>query len=210
MRAGYGTTVDANIQKEVYRRDPLRGSVPREAIAAVISLFVVAAILLWASASDERISAALIPFLVVNVVAWKILVHRVEPVINASAHCYQQESRVYRLEQLRIIHTYIAGSWQWLRFTLMALIVLAANLFCFNDTAREAAARTLHTHLPSNFGGVSEAAISALLPTAILAVFITVAETWIWILRARNAIALRTITTLARRYAFRPRETSPV
>src|SRR6185436_14936154 len=133
-----GTTVDANIQKEVYRRDPQLGNVPREATLAVVGLFAVAALLLWASSSDERTSLALGPFLVVNVIGWRILVRRVTPIITATAAAYEREHQYHRLEQLNVVKTYISGWWQWARFLLMALIVIVTNLVCFNDAARAA------------------------------------------------------------------------
>jgi hypothetical protein len=196
-----GTTIDANIQKEVYRNDPQGGNVPREAFIAVAGLFVVAAFLLWASTSDERISMALIPFLIVNIIGWRVLVRRVDPIITATAREYEQKGKFHRLEQLHVVRDYITGGWQWARFALMGLIVLAANLFTFSAAARSSASRALQDFLPTN----TAAAIPALLPVAALCLFVIAAETWIWILRARNAIALRTIGALARRYTLLPR-----
>jgi len=196
-----GTTVDANIQKEVYRRDPQLGNVPREATLAVVGLFAVAALLLWASSSDERTSLALGPFLVVNVIGWRVLVHRVSPIIAATAAAYEQKNRYYRLEQLNVIKAYISGWWQWARFALMALIVVVTNLACFNDAARAFLSHALGNLMPT----MREDAIANLLPVAGLLLFVVVAETWIWILRARNAIALRTIAALATKYTLRPR-----
>jgi hypothetical protein len=195
-----GTSVDANIQKEVYRRDPLHGSIPREAIAAVVGLFAAAALLLWASTSDERTSLALIPFLAIDIIGWRIILRRVGPIISDTADDYRRANQFYRLEQLEIVRSYITGRWHWVRFALMALIVFTANLFCFSPTARSAVSRALHDLLPMHSPG----AISALLPVAALCLFIVLAETWIWVLRARNAIALRTIAALARRYTLRP------
>jgi hypothetical protein len=196
-----GTTIDANIQKEVYRNDPERGNVSREAVIAVAGLFVVAAFLLWASTSDERISVALVPFLIVNIIAWRVLVHRVHPIITATALKYEKQGKFHRLEQLHVVRGYIAGWWQWARFALMGLIVIAANVFTFSASARSFASRTLQDFLPPN----TAAAVPTLLPVAALCLFVIAAETWIWVLRARNAIALRTIGALARRYTLKPR-----
>ena len=165
-----GTTIDANIQKEVYRRDPQQGNIPRQALIAVASLFVVAAFLLWARTSDERISVALAPFLMVNIFAWIVLVQRVSPIIESTARAYQQAGQFHRLEQLHVVGDYITGWWQWARFALMALIVLAANLFTFSTTARASASRALQDFLPAS----TAAAISALLPVAALCLFVVV------------------------------------
>jgi hypothetical protein len=196
-----GTTIDANIQKEVYRLDPLRGRIPKEATAAVIGLFAVAAVLLWASDSDERTSLALAPFLLVNIIAWQVLVHRVRPIIARTEQAYREAARFDRLEQLGVVARYITGWWQWARFALMGIIVAAANVLSFNDVARLKTSQALHDLVPRY--GVQE--ISTLLPVGALALFVVVAETWIWILRMRNAIGLRTIQELSERYRLSPR-----
>ncbi len=199
-----GTTIDANVQKEVYRRDPAGGNIPLQVIVAVVGLFVVAAALLWASSSDERVSVALIFFLVVNVFAWRILVGRVNPIISATAREYEQASQFHRLEQLQIIRTYITGWWQWARFAMMAVIVLAANVLTFSVPARSMASQTLRDFLPDS----AAPAIPVLLPVAALCCFIFAAEAWIWVLRVRNAIALNTIDELAKRYNLTPQTAS--
>lgn len=197
-----GTTLDVNIQKDVYRRDPLHGNVPQQATLAVVGLFAVAVFLLWASSSDERISLALIPFLVVNIIAWRILVQRVSPIIAATSSAYLQANELYRFEQLNIVKGYLLGKWQWARFSLMGLIVLATNVLCFSTSARIYTSGALHELLPNN----SAQAIANVLPVAGLALFVAAAEMWIWIRRGRNIVALNTIAGLARKYHLRPRE----
>jgi len=195
-----GTTVDANIQKEVYRRDPQHGNIPREATLAVVGLFAVGALLLWASTSDERISLALIPFLVANIIAWRILVRRVNPIAAATSCLYLQAHQYDRLEQLRVITAYITGWWQWARFGIMALTVVFANIFVFSPQMRATASGQIKNLMQST----TVDAISNLLPVAALVLFVLIAEAWIWSLRLRNAIALRTIELLGRKYTLRP------
>lgn len=195
-----GATFDANTQKEVYRRDPQRGSIPREAFLAVIGLFVVAAVLLWASDSDLRTSLALAPFLIVNVIGWRVVVHRITPIIANTTAAYQQVQEYARLEQLNIVKEYMVGRWQWIRFAGMLLIVVTANAICLFPEVRASLSHALHGFAPS----LMESAISNLLPVAALASFVLFGEAWIWIRRARCAVALRTIGDLAERYKLQP------
>jgi hypothetical protein len=195
-----GSTVDANIQKEVYRRDPVQGKIPREALLAVVGLFVVAVLLLWASDSDQSVSLALVPFLIVNVVGWRVLVRRVSPIITATAQAYEQAEHYHRLEQLGVVDRYMRGRWQWLRFGVLALLVAGTNVMAFSPPVRAWVASYVGAFFPASTSN----AIAGLLPVAALVLFVLVSEGWIWVLRLRNAVALRTIADLATRYSLKP------
>jgi hypothetical protein len=195
-----GTTFDVNVQKEVYRLDPLRGNVPLTATLAVMGLFVVGAILLWASDSDERTTLALGPFLVVNVIAWRVLLVRVRPIMERTRAAYEGSRLYHRTEQLDIIISYLTGWWQWIRFAFMGVIVLFGIAVCFDKAARAASAQALHALVPA----ANEAGIANLLPVAALFLFVVFAEGWIWALRVRNVVALRTLDAVARKYSLTP------
>jgi hypothetical protein len=195
-----GTTVDANVQKEVYRRDPKSGKVSREVFLAVMGLFVVVAVLLWASSSDERVSLALAPFLVVNVMGWRVVVRRVTPIIESTYSLLRRDQEYVAIEQLNLIASYINGRWQWFRFAIMAVIVAAADIVTFSPAARSLAVDHIHAFMPTT----TRAAVANLLPVACLVLFILIAEGWIWLLRLRNAIALQTIDAIAEKYTLKP------
>lgn len=195
-----GSTMDANIQKEVYRRDPDNGKVPREALLAVVGLFAVAVLLLWASDSDESVSLALVPFFIVCVVGWRVLVRRVSPIIAATAQAYQEGGHYHRLEQLGVVDRYMRGRWQWVRLGVLALLVAITNVMAFSPVARAWVA----SHVAGVFPASTSGAIAGLLPVAALVLFILVSEVWMWFFRLRTAVALRTIADLATRYSLKP------
>src|SRR4029077_4291169 len=131
-----GSSFDVHVQKEVYRRDPGEGRMPLVAFAAVVMLLIVAVVLLWASSSDEGFAAALAPFVLTNIFGWRVILHRVTPMIETTGAYYTQRSRYFRLEQLKLVQWYMTGWWQWFRFFVMIVLVALANVICFSELAR--------------------------------------------------------------------------
>lgn len=198
-----GTTFDVAMQRRVYIRDPQGGHMPKLAFGAVGMLIVVAGILLWVKDADDKFAVALAAFLVVNIIGWRVLLSRVRPVIRESEATYRSEGNYFALEQLRVVERYIAGLWQWLRFGCMAVAVGCALAVALSGDARVATAALLHRVVSD----ISQAAIARLLPVVALALFVLVAETWIWIMRASVKATLTAIEHLEAGYTLRPKPT---
>jgi hypothetical protein len=196
----FGTSFDVSTQQAVYIRDPQRGRMPGGAFLVVLILFAVAAILLWANENDTYFAGTLTGFVVVNVVSFWILLRRVRPIISASHKAYEERGDFFGLELLRIVTDYIAGKWQWLRFVAMGLLILAADIVCFNEHARQLLGVGVQNLIPS----LPAEAIAPLLTDMLLFLFVLVAEGWIWTLRVRTKTSMIVIENLNERYVLRP------
>jgi hypothetical protein len=196
----FGTNFDLTAQQAVYVKDPGRGAMSKVAIAALLSFAVVAAVLLWASDSDQRFAGALAIFLAANIAGWAYIVRRVKPIIDASGKYYKAERDFAEFERLHIVANYISGNWQWHRFAVMCVLVAIVLFACFTraPTVIEALVRNFMSTLPSGI-------VSSLLPDLSLILFVLIAETWIWIMRARTQAFLNVIFVLKKIYRFTPR-----
>ena len=173
------------------------------ALAALVGFAVVAAVLLWASDSDQRFAGALSVFLAANIAGWVYIVRRVRPIIHASELQYKDKDFA-ELERLHVVKDYIAGNWQWHRFVVMCLLVVIVDLICFTSAPKviESITHSFANTLPSGL-------VSSLLPNLSLILFVLVAETWIWIMRARTQAFLNVIFALKQKYRFQLRVAEP-
>jgi hypothetical protein len=197
----FGSTFDIRIQREVYQNDPQLGSLPRVALAAIVMLLVVAAALFAVSESENWFSVLLALFLATNIFGWRVILHRVRPIIAASEERYKFDRNYFGFEQLRVVAAYLEGRWQWYRFVTMIVLVLVANMICFLPAARE----LLSSAISSIVRELSPAAVSRLLPISSLVLFVVAAEGWIWALRARVRATLNVLYFLEETYELRPR-----
>jgi len=196
-----GSTFDIRVQREVYQNDPQLGSLPRLAVGAIVLLLVVAAALLAVSLSERWFSILLALFIATNIFGWRVIIHRVDPVIAASEAKYRADGNHFGSEQLRVVTTYLKGRWQWYRFSVMMTLAIVAIAISFSTGVREIISETisLFVHdLPPH-------AISRLLPVSSLLLYVAIAETWIWTVRARVRATLNVLYALEERYELRPR-----
>ena len=196
----FGCTFDIRMQREVYRSDPLLGSLPRMAVGAILLLLVIAAALLAASESDEWFAALLVVFVATNILGWRIVLRRVRPIIADSERQYILDENFFGVEQLRVVVAYIDGAWQRRRFALMIVLILMANAICFIPLVKDSLSQILARHL----GNLSPAAVSRLLPVASLMMFVVSAEGWVWIRRVRARATLSVLYALQERYKLQP------
>jgi predicted membrane-bound mannosyltransferase len=97
----------------------------------------------------------------------------------------------------------MCGVWQWLRFLAGSVIIVTAITACFYDPVRQEIA----TFGANTFGAPQLVnAVADLVPNLLLAAFILVMEIWIWFMRLRVKLQLRTVGVIADRYSIEPRQ----
>jgi hypothetical protein len=196
-----GSTFDIRVQREVYQNDPQLGSLPRIAVGAIVLLLVVAAALLAVSLSEHWFSILLALFIATNIFGWRVIIHRVNPVIAASEAKYRADANYFGLEQLRVVSTYLKGRWQWHRFAVMMAFALLAIAICFSTSVRQMVSEAVSFLVRD----LPPPAVSRLLPVSSLLLYVVVAEAWIWGVRARVRATLNVLYRLEEQYELRPR-----
>jgi uncharacterized protein involved in response to NO len=79
-----GLSFDVFMQKRIYRKDSLRGTMSRQAFIAVAALFLLAVAVLWPAETEQRSSIFPGIFLIVNLYAWRVSIMRIAPVIDST------------------------------------------------------------------------------------------------------------------------------
>lgn len=196
-----GTKFDLTTQKSVYLLDPNRAQSRIPSITVVGSILVAFAILLWVKDEDPKFVLALSVLVAVNVVSWRFFLRDiVNPIITATREIYRGERDYFGLERLRVIEGYIGGDWQWRRFAVMAGMMLIASVLVAFSPLRTSLADLLNRLYPS----LPAEKVSPLLTAAFLAIFVLVAEGWIWIMRIRTRLSLQLLAVLDSRYRLLP------
>jgi hypothetical protein len=196
----FGLSFDINTQQIVYVYDPNKGRMTWSSIGAISLLMLVAGLLFWASGSEQHFAGVLNIFVVSNIFLWLLLLKRIRMIIRASKEVYLNESEFFELERLSVVESYIAGSWQRHRFVALCILMLAMDVVCFNSVLRQQLSTSGQFLLPD----LSSAVIASLLPNASLIIFISIAEGWIWIERAKTRASLHVIDRLRAKYILRP------
>lgn len=196
----FGANFDVGLQQAAFLRDRHRGNLGLRAIAAIAGFGVVAAILLWVSNDEQRFSMALIAFVVVNVVGWHVLAARVSSICHASL--ILAEGDYFEIERIRLVQEFISGNWQRHRFLVMFLIAAVGAAVCFVPEVR-ATIRTVVVSLAPDLREKG-AVVDQLLPASVFLMFLVIAESWIWTMRAKTRLFLALIDDLRLTYEMRP------
>jgi hypothetical protein len=186
---------DLSTQQAVYVDDPDEGRITFELAGAMILLTAVAGGLLWASNDEKRFALAIDIYILGNIVFWRLLLRRAKAVIEASKAFYRDED-LFELEKLNVLETYVGGHWQWYRFGVMFAIAIILDAVCFVAPLRDVTALGVHFLFP-NF---SAAAASSLLPVIAFVGLLLVAESWVWLMRAKTRTCIGVIDGFRRRY----------
>lgn len=197
----FGCNFDLDMQELAYFEGTRRLKLSLTAIGLLIIFGLVAAMLLWISGSDQGFAAVLALFLALNIMGFLYILRVVKPIIRSSCEKYTQEQHYLDVVQLEIVSGYMLGRWQWLRFGVGFVVILAMELICFSPQLRGISAQFLSgiTHAAD-----SPQAFYALLPSAIFVVFVAVMEGWIWTMRFRAKISLDFVEILGGRYLVVP------
>lgn len=193
-----GARFDVTTQESIYLAEY---RFPWAQFGSGIVLIAAGGALLWASSDDRKFAIVLSIFVAVNVAFWVTLTFTVRELISDTRAKYTSENDYYGIAQLDIVEDYILGNWQWHRFIVMGLIVLAGDVICFVGAIRNAISVAL---LPL-FHGFTADDISPLLPQIGFLIFLVFAEGWIWLKRAIARATMYALNRLATDYKLEPR-----
>lgn len=205
----WGATIDTEVQKRGYRRDPRKGDVGwKELLGIVIFLGV-----FWGlfALHDKPVvfQTALLFFILVNAWTWRIVIERTVPIIEAS---YQElladaDGRDNAgLAQLLIVTQYMNGSWQRARFAVLivlALVQLVVAILVARGTFASYAAGLV-------LNGVPVETLVGYLPGILFILYVLISEVWIKIYRIRVFSDLNTINFLDEHFAVSKRRDVPL
>src|ERR1051326_104587 len=192
--------VDLLVQAHVYRQAQTRDELVKKGLGIAVVLLLVGLSLIWSRKSSANFTLVLTIFFMVNVIAWRQTRRLVRPLINSSFKYYEgRDETGLKLKELQAVDSYIGGQWQRHRFLLMFFILLLLNFTLLSLTGRADISRFLR-----NVGlDMPIARIDSLLPDAIIALFVVVAETWSWVKRIGVAV---NVASPKRRYFVRDHE----
>jgi hypothetical protein len=197
-----GSTFDVSIQRRVYVHAPLETSSRTASVLLVVLFCFVTVMLLWVKDDFQQFAIALTIFVLVNILGWRHIVGRVRPIIRASQAEYEKSNDYAGLERLNSVVSYISGRWQVRRFAVMLAMLFVINLIAFVS----AVPRALGDALSAVFLSVSSEVFAQLLPSVSFAIFVVVAEMWVWQRRFTVWMNVNALDSLDEKYEFIPRK----
>ena len=107
-----------------------------------------AAILLTSYGNIAHFSLALTGFLLVDHASWLYMRRFFRSSIDKSRTYYSTERKFYEVEVLSMVESQVFGRWKLWRLAVGAAIVIAADLFAFNQAFREVTASAVQAICP--------------------------------------------------------------
>jgi hypothetical protein len=169
----FGAESDAEVQGEVYLTAPNKGQLTAQDLMIAGSIAGAFAVLLLLRHKPHLLAGAMTLFWLGNILAWRYLVNLLKTTINKSRATYRRNKEYIGLEKLNVVQRYISGQWQWWRFGLGAVLIIAVDVFAFMDV------------IDIEMG---------------LVFFVGFVESWIWMERARTNVSLRILDDLHEKY----------
>jgi hypothetical protein len=196
-----GFNFDINIQELAYVGFPGQGRWPLQPYAVLAIFVAMAAILLTSYGSITHFSLALTGFLLVDHAAWIYMRRFLRSSIDDSRSYYTAERKFYELEILNMAESQMFGRWKFWRLTAGAIIVIAVDVFAFNQAFREALGSAVRFIFP----WLSSSDSISLSYSLLFLVYVLVMELWLWLRRIRMYFRLDTLEYLNGRYHLTPR-----
>jgi hypothetical protein len=196
-----GTNLDVAIQSRVYLIDPQGGRARVNWIVTVGVIAVIALAIVMLRRHELWFAVFLLAFTTFDMVAWILLVRSLRPVIRATRAKYKEEGDFFGLAQCERVVAHITGAWHWYREAFLFAIVVMMVAIAAWDRLAFGIAGLVHRAL----AGVPIEQIRALLPDALLLLFVIVSEIWNFLLRADTWVTLRAIRSLETRYSLAPK-----
>jgi hypothetical protein len=196
----FGAKFDVDIEERVYVRDNLHGILDWKAIG-ILAIFTVAMLLFFWLHYYERIFAVgLLAFIAANYAGWRTVCRRIDGPIQDSISYYEKLGDHFGSTKVRVVDGYMRGTWQRQRFAVMAAmgvaLLMAANaepLFGIAPAVRGMTVLNLDADK-----------LVYLAPAMLFLIYVTVAEAWMWIQRAKVHVCVTTIEGLSKKYVLEP------
>ena len=196
-----GINFDINIQELAYVAFPGQGRWPFQLYAALAVFVVMAAILLTSYGNIAHFSLALTGFLLVDHASWLYMRRFFRSSIDKSRTYYSTERKFYEVEVLSMVESQVFGRWKLWRLAVGAAIVIAADLFAFNQAFREVTASAVQAICP----WLSTRDAITLFYSILFFLYVLLMELWIWWHRIQLYLRLNTFEALNERYHLTPR-----
>lgn len=161
---------------------PRKRDMPWETIVFGVSLCLVFAALCWSS-SASRLSMSLVTFWILDFGLWLYYTKRILlPMVRQSEGIYAGSPRL-QTARLREFKKYASGDWQWKRWIVGALILVALTSMT-------------HTSLGGVVAGLLRLPSTGFVLASVTFLFVLVVEIWIWSWRIRTRTAFDLLRTL--------------
>jgi len=188
----YGSKYDTTNQEIVYLMVPNRGKLPLHYAGILFTIGILFGVLAWMN-TFRQFAVALGVFWCFNILSWHFFARSVlARTFSESSERYKQLNDFFGLEQLLNIQRYIAGQWQWWRFGVGSVLVVAMLVFSFTNSA-ELLARALGAQ-----------ALAGYAPAMAILTFVLVVESWMWFMRIKTGVSQIILDELARQYRLQP------
>jgi len=196
-----GTKIDISVQKSIYIEGPPSRYFDPATLAYVAALGVAAACLLWFRKDDRGFAVTILVFCIVTTAAWRHLVGRVRPMIEASRRRYLSMGDYAGLEKVELLEAYLDGRWQRVRVAVLSLFVIMLVVATFSRSGRIAMSNVLVQATPT----IQPEAVYPWVSAINFLAFVVISETTQWWMRLRTWVVLKALDHLESKYAFIPK-----
>jgi len=185
----WGVTFDIKDQKKVVVKNPYEGRYPKHAII----MFVILAALFIAlilSPSFKIFSILLLLLVFINMLSWRfVLLPIAKQTLGLNIIELKKTHNTHGLHLLNCIRTHIFGVWQWYRFYVGLLIIIIIIL-------------SYYTSLTEIISSLIKIKSTNIIISSLIFVYVVIIEGWIWFIRIRRTLQMRTIENLNSDHPF--------
>lgn len=193
----FGSSWDLNNQELVFLKAPNRGKFPFSALLVIILLAAVFFILCQIT-SVRQFVLVLFLFWTINIISWRYMVSRLlKETLAYSRKSYEQKGREILMQRMEIVEEYIAGTWQWWRFSAGLVLLLSIGVAAYSKLG------------PWIAGKLSFE--SPMFTVASLIFFFVLSmEAWMWAKRIQTTTSLNLLDRLEESHELVPRDGSTI
>jgi len=188
----YGTTMDLDDEEYTLLIAPSKNKLTMSAITSILTISVVFGILCMVQ-TPQAITIVLSVFFIVNVISWRFLIRYIQKSVHTSKQKYEKAENYFALLKLEIVEQYLYSNWQWKRFGVGLVVLLALNIIVFFNLSSNIATGL---HIPSPL----------FIVVLLFFLYICVMEIWVWQKRLHKKLSFKILEDLELKYDLQAKE----
>ncbi len=186
----WGVTFDIKDQKKVVFKNPYEGRYPKSAIIMFVILATIF-IALILSPSYKFFSILLLLLVIINMLSWRfVLLPIAKHTLDVNIIDLKKTHETHGLYLLNCIRTYMFGVWQWYRFYVGLFLVMILIVLSY------------YTSLTEFISSLIQINSTNIIISSLIFAYVVIIEGWIWFIRIRRTLQMRTIEDLNSNYPF--------
>ena len=197
----FAQPIEFGMMRRVYIVDPNHGKIPKSLFFVIPALVMIGFLLILFQENEQLLSIVLGLFFIIDVALWQTVRMLAVPMKEASTKIFNEERMYIRLEQLKCyVDDYLRGTWQFYRFPVIAIFLIAVLLVCQLDWLPLYVGKHLHSMMPD----VSADKFAQIIPGAAILAYVVYTEASSWRMRLQTRQSIIILGKLRTAYELKP------